>query len=98
MKLFPNLVVSKLFSQGISGLLKKVVETSFVVPNKGLHLLPLLLPVVAVANHVIQLLEPCLNTMLSAVPLAAYPFHYKQRQVHVCWWEMLLNRFTIIKC
>lgn len=74
-KLPPNLVVSKLFSQGISGLLKKVVETSFVVPNKSFHLLPLLFPLVAVANHVVQLLEPRLNTMLSAVPLAAYPLH-----------------------
>lgn len=72
---FPNLVVSKLFSQGISGLLKKVVETSFIVPNERFHLLPLLLPLVAVANHVVQLLEPCLDAMLSAVPLAAYPLH-----------------------
>lgn len=75
---FSNLVVSKLFCQGISGLLKEVVETSFMVPNKRFHLLPLLLPMTAVTNHVVQLLEPCLNTMLRAVPLAAYPLHYGQ--------------------
>lgn len=51
------------------------METSFVVPNKRFHLLPLLLPPVAVANHVVQLLEPGLDTMLGAVPLAAYPLH-----------------------
>lgn len=71
-----NLIVFKLFSQGISGLtLKKVMETSFVVPNKAHHLLPPLLPLVAVTNHIIQLLEPCLDTMLSAVPLAAHLLH-----------------------
>lgn len=80
MKLFPNLVVSKLFSQGVSGQLKKVVETSFVVPNEGFHLPPLFLPLVAVASHVIQLLEPCLNAMLGAVPLAAYLLHYRQTE------------------
>jgi len=29
----PNLVVSKLFGQGVARLLKEVVEASFVVPN-----------------------------------------------------------------
>lgn len=75
---FPNLVVSKLFCQGISGLLKEVVETSFMVSNKRFHLLSLLLPLITVASHVVQLLEPCLHTMLRAVPLAAYPLHYRQ--------------------
>lgn len=75
---FPNLVVSKLFCQGISGLLKEVVETSFMVSNKRFNLLPLLLPLITVTNHVVQLLEPCLDTMLCAVPLAAYPLHYRQ--------------------
>lgn len=75
---FPNLVVSKLFCQGISGLLKEVVETSFMVSNKRFHLISLLLPMITVTNHVFQLLEPCLNTMLCAVPLAAYPLHYRQ--------------------
>lgn len=75
---FPNLVVSKLFCQGISGLLKEVVETSFMVSNQRFHLLPLLLPLIAVTSHVVQLLEPCLHTVLCAVPLAAYPLHYRQ--------------------
>lgn len=48
------------------------------VPNKRFHLLPLLLPLTAVTNHVIQLLEPGLNAMLRAVPLAANPLHYGQ--------------------
>lgn len=78
----PNLVVSKLFGQGIARLLEKVVETSFIVSNQSVHLLPLLLPLVAVANHVVQLLEPCLDTVLSAVPLAAYPLHLRQRHKH----------------
>lgn len=82
-KLSPNLVVRKLFSQGISGLLKKVVETSFGVSNESFNFLPLLLPLVAVPNHVVQLLEPCLDAMLSAVPLAAYLLHYRQTQVHI---------------
>lgn len=73
---FPDLVVSKLFCQGISGLLKEVVETSFMVSNKRFHLLSLLLPLITVTNHVVQLLEPCLNAMLCAVPLALYPLHY----------------------
>lgn len=74
----PNLVFSKLFCQGISGLLKEVVETSFVVSNKRFDLLSLLLPLITVTNHVVQLLESRLNTMLCPVPLAAYPLHYKQ--------------------
>lgn len=80
-KLFSNLVVSKLFSEGISGLLKKVVETSFAVANESFYLLPLLLPPVTVTNHVVELLEPCLDTILSAVPLAAYPLHLKQLRI-----------------
>lgn len=75
---FPNLVVSKLFCQGISGRLKEVVETSFVVSNKRFNLLPLLLPLITVTNHGVQLLESCLHTMLCAVPLAAYSLHYRQ--------------------
>lgn len=59
------------------------MDTSFAVHNKGLHLLPLFLPLVAVSNHVIQLLEPCLDTMLSAVPLAANLLHYRWRKVRV---------------
>lgn len=75
---FPNLVVSKLFCQGISGLLKEVVETSFMVSNERFNLLPLLFPLITVTYHVVQLLEPCLHTMLCAVPLATYPLHYRQ--------------------
>lgn len=78
--LVPDLVVSKLFSQGIGRLLQKVVESSFIVPNHSVHLLPLLLPLVAVANHVIQLLKTSLDTMLGAVPLAVYPLHWRRTQ------------------
>lgn len=80
-QVFPNLVISELFSQGVSaGLLEKVVEASFAVPNKSLHLLPPLLPLVAVANHVVQLMKPGLDAMLGAVPLAAHPLHWSQSE------------------
>lgn len=80
-RVFPNLVIGELFSQGLSaGLLEKVVEASFAVPNKSLHLLPPLLPLVAVANHVVQLMQPGLDAMLGAVPLAAHPLHWSQSE------------------
>ncbi|TNN68475.1 hypothetical protein EYF80_021260 [Liparis tanakae] len=75
----PNLVVGQLFGQGVARLLEEVVEASVVVPNQSVHLLPLLLPLVAVANHVIELLKPRLDPVLSAVPLAAHLLHLRQR-------------------
>lgn len=76
---FPDLVVSKLFGQRVSGgLLQEAVEAAFVVPDEGRHLLPSLLPVVAVADHVVQLMQPGLNTVLGVVPLASHPLHWGQ--------------------
>lgn len=58
------------------------METSFIVPNKSRDFSSLLLPLVAVANHIVQLLHPCFDTMLSTVPLAAHFLHYRQKESH----------------
>lgn len=80
-RVFPDLVVSELLGQRVSGgLLQEAVEAAFVVPHQGLDLLPSLLPVVAVADHVVQLMQPGLHAVLGVVPLAPHPLHWGHRR------------------
>lgn len=51
-----------------------------VLTNQSIQFLSLLLPLIAVANHVIQLLESRLHTLLSVVPLAIHFLHCRERK------------------
>lgn len=73
---FSHLVVGELIRQGISGLLQQFVKAFLLVFHQRLHLHSLLLPLDAVADHSVQLLEARLHAMLGAVPLAAHLLHW----------------------
>lgn len=74
-----HLVVTELFGQGFPGELQQVVQAPLVLTNQSLHLLPLLLPLVAVANHTVQLLETRLYAVLRVVPLAMHLLYCSER-------------------
>lgn len=70
------LIIRNLFDEWIlSGLLKHI-ESSLVLPHKFFGLLSVVIPLTAVNNHILQLLLPQLNAMLSAIPLVLDPFHW----------------------
>lgn len=70
-----HLVVTDLFGERLSALLQQVMQTHLVLTNQSLHIPSLLLPLVAVADHVVKLQKPRLHAVLCAVPLATDLLH-----------------------
>lgn len=72
----PYLIIRNLFAKWVPAGLLQHVEASLVFSHELFSLFPVVVPLQAVHNHVLQLLPPQLHTMLSTLPLGLQLFHW----------------------